>query len=98
LLVQYIANAATAVNEMSMFPDTITTSTPSAKSPMMTLPFSRLKTFPVEKNLGFTYPSASTSTTSARRTTRSWVRRRFFMCALAADGTKQNLAVNLNIQ
>ncbi len=48
LPVQYMAKAATAVNEMSMLPETITTSTPSEKMPRITVPLRRLKTLPSE--------------------------------------------------
>ena len=46
--VQYMAKAAMAVKEMSMLPETITTSTPSEKMPRITDPLRRLNRLPSE--------------------------------------------------
>ena len=72
----YWATVAVAVKEMSMPPETSTTSSPAQSTPTKALEVSRSKRFCSVKKLSVAKDSTTTSKRTTSRSQNSWLRRK----------------------
>src|SRR3954451_9551076 len=82
---KYCATDAVAVNEMSMWPATSTTSRPDARMPTKEFEVSRSNRFCTVRKLSVVSDNASDSTTMTASSQNSWLRRKRASAALGID-------------